>query len=112
MANSLRFYLDENLPVEIACQLLARGIDAVTARDLEGLGDEDANHLQRATRMRRVLCTYDPDFLRLASQGERHSGIVFGHQREHYVGACVKYLESLHTSTTPQSMKNQLRFVS
>lgn len=31
---SLRFYLDENVPVEIARQLKARNIEAVTVRDL------------------------------------------------------------------------------
>ncbi|MDQ7028127.1 MAG: DUF5615 family PIN-like protein [Anaerolineae bacterium] len=33
-AQNLRFYLDENIPVEIAKQLQSRGIDVVTARDL------------------------------------------------------------------------------
>ena len=31
MAEQLRFYLDENLPVEIARQLRLRGVDEVTA---------------------------------------------------------------------------------
>ncbi len=41
----LRFYLDENLPVAIAAQLLSRGVVVVTVRDLGLLGDTDANHL-------------------------------------------------------------------
>lgn len=46
MAESLCFYLDENLPVEIARQLRLRGIDVVTARDLGllGVGDDQCDH--------------------------------------------------------------------
>ncbi|MCL4246906.1 MAG: DUF5615 family PIN-like protein [Anaerolineae bacterium] len=46
---ALRFYLDENLQVVIAEQLRQRGIDVVTVRDLNLLGDEDTNHLQHAS---------------------------------------------------------------
>jgi hypothetical protein len=56
----------------------ARGIDAVTVRDLKLLGDTDINHLQRASEMGRVLCTYDQDFLRLHAEGHLHMGIAFG----------------------------------
>ena len=56
MAGKLRFYLDENVPVEVARQLRAREIDVVTVRDLGLLGDEDVQHLQRASEMGRVLC--------------------------------------------------------
>ncbi len=43
---NLRFYLDENVSVEVARQLQARGIDVVTVRDLRLLGDSDENHRQ------------------------------------------------------------------
>jgi predicted nuclease of predicted toxin-antitoxin system len=65
---SPRFYLDENLQVAIAEQLRRRGIDAVTARDLDTLSDSDINHLKRATQMGYVLCTYDTDYVQLATQ--------------------------------------------
>ena len=35
---NLRFYLDENVSVEVARQLQARGIDVVTVRDLRVFG--------------------------------------------------------------------------
>lgn len=41
MADQLRFYLDENLPVEVARQLRLRGVEVVTARDLGLLGASD-----------------------------------------------------------------------
>jgi predicted nuclease of predicted toxin-antitoxin system len=65
----VRFYLDENVQIIDAQQLILRGIDVVTVRSLELLGDEDENHLVRATSMGRVLCTHDTDYYELAKSG-------------------------------------------
>jgi len=47
--------MDENINPEIAVQLARIGIEVVTVRDLELLGDSDSNHLNRATEMGCVL---------------------------------------------------------
>lgn len=107
----LRFYLDENVPTAIATQLQSREIDVVTVRDLNLLGDEDDNHLQRATSMGRILCTHDSDFLQLATDGLPHAGIVFGQQDKHYIGEWVKYLELMHSVYTPDEMVNTIEFL-
>lgn len=93
-AVALRFYLDENLPVEIARQLKAWGIDAITVRDLRRLGDVDENHLQRAAAGGRVLCTFDTDFIDLAARGIPHAGIVLGQPEIHSIGAGSTILNS------------------
>jgi len=108
---SLRFYLAENLPVEIARQLHSRGIDVVTVRSLNLLGDLDLNHLQRATRMNCVLCTYDADFVALAASGIDHAGIVFGQADTHYIGAWVRYLELMHAIYTLDEMRNHVEYL-
>ena len=74
----LRFYLDENLQVAIAAQLRARGVVVVTVRELNLLGDSDADHLSRATTMGYVLCSNDSDYVALASQYPGHAGIILG----------------------------------
>jgi len=74
------------MPVVIAEQLALKGIDVLTVRDLGQLGDSDINHLRRATEMECVLCTHDTDFLRLASEGIEHTGIVFGIQDSDTIG--------------------------
>lgn len=107
----LRFYLDENVPTEIANQLKSRGIDAITVRDLGLLGDEDDNHLQRATTMGRVLCTHDSDFIELATGGMTHAGIVFGQQNNHYIGEWVKYLQLMHAVYTADELVNIIEFI-
>jgi hypothetical protein len=107
----LSFYLDENLPVAIASQLVSRGIDVVTVRDLNLLGASDESHLQRATEMGRILCTNDSDYVQLATEGIEHAGIVFGQQDVHYIGEWVKYLELMHAIYTPDEMKNRVEFL-
>jgi hypothetical protein len=106
-----RFYLDENVPVVIADQLNKGGIEAVTVRDLDKLGDEDVNHLKRATEMGYVLCTHDSDYVEMASTGIEHAGIIFGQQDQHGVGVWVKFLELVHTVYTDDEMKNRLEYV-
>lgn len=110
-ANTLRFYLDENLPVEIARQLQLRGIEAVTVRDLRRLGDSDPNHLYRATTMEMVLCTNDTDYIALAVAGQQHAGIVIGQQEAHHIGTWVRQLELMHAVYSPQDMRNHIEYL-
>lgn len=105
---SLRFYFDENVPVQVARQLRLRDIDAVTVRDLELLGEDDQNHLQNATQQGRVLCTYDPNFLQLAATGIEHAGSVFGQQDIHYIGHWVNWLTLMHAVYTSEEMSNRI----
>ena len=111
MAASPRFYLDENVPVAVAEQLQRRGIEAATVRDLGLLGDEDVNHLRNATEKGYVLCTYDADFLALASEGINHAGIVFGQGDVHWIGEWVKGLERIHAAYTAEDMQNRIKYL-
>jgi predicted nuclease of predicted toxin-antitoxin system len=108
---AISLYLDENLSPRIAEQLKLRGVDAVSVRDLELLGDGDNNHLQRATQMGRVLVTMDTDFLRIAAEGGEHAGIVFGAQEDHSLGDWVKLLELLCFVYTAEEMKNHVEYL-
>ena len=111
MEADIRYYLDENVPVVIADQLRRKGIDVVTVRDIGRLGDSDENHLKRAIDMERVLCTHDQDFLRLASEGQEHAGIVFGIQDLHSIGDWVRGLELIHAILIPSDMKNHIEYL-
>ncbi|MCP4423415.1 MAG: hypothetical protein GY803_02880 [Chloroflexi bacterium] len=99
------------MPVQVARQLKSRGIDAVTVRDLDLLGEDDFNHLQSATRLGRVLCTHDSDFLQFASSGIQHSGLVFGQQDVHYIGEWVNWITLMHAVYTPEEMINRIEFL-
>ncbi len=109
--SEIRFYLDENMPPAIAEQLVSGGIDAVTVRDLDELGDSDSNHLQRATELGRTLCTHDTDFLRLGAEGVEHAGIAFISQYRTSVGAIVKALRELHTNVTAEEINGRVEYL-
>jgi hypothetical protein len=109
--SELRFYLDENIPTEVAIQLRRSGIDAVSARDQGQLGATDFSHLKRATDLGRVLCTHDQDFLRLAVEGVEHAGIAFSLQATSSIGSWVRALRSLHTRLGPDDARNQVFFL-
>jgi hypothetical protein len=108
---AIRLYLDENLSPKVTEQLKLRGIDAVCARDLRKLGDSDENHLARATKLGRDLVTSDVDFLRLASEGIDHAGIIFGVQSDHALGDWVKKLELLCFIYSSTEFENHVEYL-
>lgn len=107
----LRFYLDENVPLDVARQLALSGVDVVSARGLDRLGAEDADHLRRAAGMDRVLCTHDQDFLRLAAAGAEHAGIAYLPQTRASVGTWVRELRSLHLQIDAGDARGRVFFL-
>ena len=111
MEVAITLYRDENISPKIAEQLRLRGIDAICVHDLGLLGDEDANHLKRASEMDRILVTTDVDFLRLAAEGILHKGIIFGIQQDHTLGDWVKNLELICFILAPEDMDNHVEYL-
>ena len=111
MATSIHLYIDENLSPEIANQLRLRGVDAISVRDLDLVGDSDQNHLVRALEMGRVLVTSDADFLVMSATQIEHAGIIFGKQEDHSLGDWVKGLELICFVYDAEDMKNHVEFL-
>lgn len=109
--DSLRFYLDEHVNVEIARQLNQLGIDTVTVRDLLKQGKSDPSQLQVATDQGRVLCTMDSHFLELAADGVDHAGIVFIPHENSEIGVVVTYLALMARVINADEARNQVEFV-
>ncbi len=65
----------------------------------------------RATRMGFVLCTYDSDYIELASTGIEHAGIIKGDAEKHWIGEWVKGLELIHAVYTPDEMHNHVEYL-
>ena len=95
----------------MSTQLAAGGLDVVSAHSLENLGDTDSDHFQRATQMGRVLCTYDTDFLVMASQGINHAGIVFAHQQKATIGGWLREIRALHARLSPEEVVQQVIYL-
>lgn len=69
---------DENINPEVVSGLRALGCQIATVAELGLAGAPDTAILQRAMADARVVVTHDPDFGRLALQGESLStGVVF-----------------------------------
>lgn len=107
----LRFYLDENVPLDVGRQLALSGIDIVSARGLDRLGAEDQDHLHRASEVDRVLCTHDQDYLRLAAVGAEHAGIAYLPQTRASVGTWVRELRSLHLQLDAGDARGRVFFL-
>ncbi len=110
--SEIRFYFDESVELAVSTQLSTGGLDVVSAHSLETLGDADLNHLQRATKMGRVLRTYDTDFLVLASQDIAHAGIIFASQQKASIGAWVREIRMLHGRFDAVDVMGQVIYLS
>lgn len=75
--SKLRYYADEHVSKAVIRGLRQRGVDVLTVPEANKLGATDEEHLVLALAEGRVIFTQDDDFLRLASLGEVHAGIVY-----------------------------------
>lgn len=110
--SDLKFYFDESVELAVSEQLLAGGLDVVSAHGLNKLGDKDPNHLQRATEMGRILCTYDTDFLQLAAEFPNHGGIIFAQHQKASIGGWVREVRALHARLNAEDVVEQVIFLS
>ncbi|MCY3831867.1 MAG: DUF5615 family PIN-like protein [Chloroflexi bacterium] len=85
----------------------AHGIDIIRGP----LGADDSAHLERATEMGRVVCTEDDDFIKLASQGTEHAGIILGEGDYYSFGDWVRYLRLVHAVQSADEMIKTINYV-
>ena len=94
---SVRLYFDVHVRLAVANGLRLRGVDVLRAQEDEASEFEDADLLDRAGELGRVLFTQDKDLLKEAARRQRAgktlSGIVYAHQLEARVGQCINDLE-------------------
>jgi len=77
----MKFYLDEDLSQKIAERLRARGIDAVSAHEVQAEGLSDIQQLEIARQQKRCLVTRNRnDFIALTLQAyhtqQLHHGVL------------------------------------
>ena len=80
--SKLRYYTDEHVSKAVIRGLRQRGVDVLTVSEARKLGETDEDHLAFALAEGRVVFTQDDDFLRLASSGKTHAGIVYAPQHK------------------------------
>lgn len=110
--SNLKFYFDESVELAVSEQLRAGGYDVVSAHSLKKLGDDDKNHLVRATEMGRVLCTYDTDFLQLAHLYPDHAGIIFSQHDKASIGGWIRDIRAVYARLRAEDAIGQVIFLS
>jgi predicted nuclease of predicted toxin-antitoxin system len=105
----VKFYLDEHIPKGVAEGLRRRGIDVLTIQDAGRAGDPDRKQLAFAAMKRRVLVTFDDDFLALDAAWAPHSGIVFSKAGRRSVGELIESLVLIANVIEPEEMRESHR---
>jgi predicted nuclease of predicted toxin-antitoxin system len=67
-------------------------------------------HLAHARRDGRVLVTHDDDFLRLASEGASHAGIVYV-PRGRSIGDIMRGLVRIARASSEEDLRQQIWFL-
>lgn len=107
----LRFHLDEHVPQAVANGLRRRQIDVTTTTDAGLLHAADEEHLAFALQEQRVMFTNDSDFLRLATDGSRHAGIVYCPAESSRIGDIVRYLALMDACLSAEEMADHVEYL-
>ncbi len=108
---SVRLYMDVHVRRAVTEGLRRHGVDVVTAQEDGADQIGDAELLDRATELDRVLFTQDDDLLREATRrqqsGEVFAGVIYAHQLDITVGQCVADLELIAHVSEPDELLNR-----
>ncbi len=107
--------MDVHVPRSITDQLLRRGLDVITAFEDGSAELEDAELLDRATGLGRVLFTQDIRFKALAEEWQRTGheflGLIFGHQLHGTIGQFVRDLDLIANATEPTDWSSSIEHI-
>jgi len=101
---------------DLVTALRSRGVDVITASDAGMLGYSDADHLDYATSLERVLYSFNKgDFYRLhieyLTEGKSHAGIILASQQLYSIGEQMRQLLQLISTKSAEQMQNNLEFL-
>ncbi|MEM6646183.1 MAG: DUF5615 family PIN-like protein [Bacteroidota bacterium] len=110
----ISFYLDEDVDVLVATMLQHYGFTAVTVRDVESYGLDDAAQLDYAVKHDLVLVTHNRvDFERLAQayfeQEKDHAGLILAVRRA--PREIVRRLLTIADHVTADEMQTPIRYI-
>lgn len=106
----IRFYTDEHVSRAVIRGLRQRGVNVLTVPEAGMMGAADEAHLALAHREGRVLFTQDADFLRLATAGAPHAGIVYIGQHTP-PGAIIQRLMLVYQVLSAEEMVSNIEFL-
>jgi Domain of unknown function (DUF5615) len=111
----ITFYMDHHVPRAVTLGLRLRKADVITAYEDRTSEIDDAEILDRAGELGRVLFTRDDDLLAEATRRQRERipfhGIVYAHQLRVSIGKCVEDLDLIAKVAEPVDLMDQVVFL-
>lgn len=108
--SKVRYYTDENVSRAIVRGLRQRGVNVISVSEANNLSLTDEEHLAFARGERRVVVTQDNDFLRLASSGKAHAGIVYAPQQRP-IGEIIQGLVLIYLVLEAEEMMGNVEYL-
>jgi predicted nuclease of predicted toxin-antitoxin system len=109
-SDTIRFLLDEHMPIAILHGLRRWGIDATSVDELRLKGAGDPRLVVIARAERRIIITRDSDFVELAQQGIGHPGIVFVSTLS--ISRIMSALRLVHGAMSATEISNRVEYAS
>jgi predicted nuclease of predicted toxin-antitoxin system len=106
----VRYYTDEHVAQAVIRGLRQRGIDVLSVPEAGMMGASDAAHLAFAFESGRVIFTQDADFLRLATSGVHHFGIVYAAQHTS-IGDIIRGLVQTRRVLPAEEMAMEIEYL-
>jgi predicted nuclease of predicted toxin-antitoxin system len=107
----IRFLLDEHIQKAVVQGLKQRGADAISVQDAGRAGFSDVDQLQYAISEKRVIVTFDSDFLKLVAAGNEHTGIIWCPASKYSIGQLVHRLMLAHAVLSLEAMRNHVEYL-
>jgi len=112
---SIPLYMNVHVPFAITQGLRLRGVDVLTAQE-DGTAElSDAELLDRATSLARVVFSQDKNFLREAAERQRagkpFAGIIYAPQLGVTIGQCLKDLELIAHAGEPEEFADLVQYL-
>ena len=115
MPETLKFYMDVNVPAAVTKGLQARGITVITAQEDQRHQTPDPDLLDRAASLGCVLYTHDADFFEITSKrlmtGKSFTGDIYSPQTALPYGRAIEELLLFARCCTLEEMQNKLEFL-
>lgn len=105
---TLSLYADECVSAQIIAGARRRGTDIVTVQEEGLLGAVDAEHVERAKQLGRIILTEDYDFV--ADPGALERGLIFIKPTT-TVGDAIRHIVELATLLDPIDMEHRIEWV-
>jgi predicted nuclease of predicted toxin-antitoxin system len=111
----ITLYMDVHIPRAITVGLRLRSVDVITAQDDKSNNLSDPELLDRATKLQRILFTFDDDLLKEAAYRSQEkipfAGVIYAHPLKISIGACVQDLEMIAKAGDSKDLANQVIFL-